>query len=140
MSKGTKFHSIIISKKNYITLLRWSFSLKEIGGLCFGKGQEIKFVERLTNETNSRQFFSWNQKERMSLIEKYKKKGFDLVAEFHSHPTRNTNKSPSRLDTKYFLKGKPHLICFPAENAIRCWLMCSTTKKTRNSKIEIIII
>lgn len=139
MPKGTKLSTIIITRKNYDTLLRWSFSVKEIGGLCFGKGNEIKFIERLANQTDSRQFYSWNQKERMILIEKYKNKGFQLVAEFHSHPTRNTNKSPSRLDTKYFLKGVPHLICFPVENAIRCWLMCCTTKKTRNSKIKLLI-
>ena len=137
MSKGTKLSAINISKKNYDTLLRWSFSVKEIGGLCFGKNNEIKFVERLTNQTDSRHYYSWDKIERRELIAKYEKHGYQLLAEFHSHSDKSHNKAPSSLDVGYFQSGLPHLICFPLENTIRCWLMSKSLEKTRASKISV---
>lgn len=137
MSKGTKLNNIIISKKNYETLLRWSLGLKEIGGLCFGKGTEIKLVVRLANLTDSRNYYSWSKTERKTLIDHFKKQGLNLVAEFHSHCHAQHLKWPSPLDVKYFQSGIPHLICFPHETTVRCWLMTRSYKKTKDLKLNL---
>lgn len=137
MSKRFKFSNLIIGKKNYETLLRWSLGLKEIGGLCFGKGNEITFAVRLTNLTDSRNYYSWCKTERKNLIEEFEKKGLKLIAEFHSHCHTQHLKWPSPLDVKYFQSGLPHLICFPHEATVRCWLMTKSYKKTKESKLNL---
>lgn len=137
MSKGTELRNVSISRKNYNTLLRWSLGLKEIGGLCFGKGTEIKSIVRLTNLTDSRNYYSWSKSERKDLIAHFQKRGLNLIAEFHSHCHTQHLKWPSPLDVKYFQSGLPHLICFPHETIIRCWLMTKSYKKTKELQMKL---
>lgn len=137
MSKRAKFDNLIINKKNYKTLLRWSLDLKETGGLCFGVKNEIKLVVRLPNLSESRNYYSWCKEQRKVLINDHKKQGLTLVAEFHSHSHQQHLKWPSQLDVKYFKSNLPHLICFPHESIVRCWYMTSDYKKTKEMKISL---
>lgn len=140
MLKGPKLNYLVIHKTNYQKLLRWSFSVKEIGGLCFGIKNQIKYVERLTNQTDSRHYYSWDKTERKNLITDYQKRGLELIAEFHSHCNSAHLKTPSKLDVKYFQSGLPHLICFPLENKIRSWIINRSLEKTKSSTVTLKII
>lgn len=140
MPKRSEFKTVIINQKDYNTLLRWSLCLTEVGGLCFGKDNTIKYVERLTNQLNMKHYYMWDNSERRQLIVEYQKRGLDLVAEFHSHGATAHMKTPSPADTQYFQAGLPHLICFPIENIIRCWLMSKNLNKVRRSNIDLHVI
>lgn len=139
MPAQTKLTDLNIRPTEYETLLRWSLSFKEVGGLCFGNGYSVKHVERLTNLRDSKDYYAWNKKERSELIESYQARQMNLVAEFHSHSRATHLKTPSPDDTRYFQPNIPHLICFPEEGLIRCWLMSRDRKRTLSSPINLII-
>lgn len=140
MLKESRLNNLIISKSDYEQLIRWSLCTKEIGGVIFGRKNRVKHVVRLANELDSKNYFSWDNRERLSQIRKYKELGYSLVAEFHSHPAYHHPRVPSKNDVEYFKKGIPHLICFPCEREIKCWEIKRSLAATRKAALTIKIL
>lgn len=140
MPKKFRFDHLRIKSSEHERLLRWSLSLHEIGALCFGSGNSILHVARVPNVLKSKEYFEWDWEERARAIVSANRLRLRLVAEVHSHPLPGQLPHPSKSDTKYFEKGRPHIICFPPLGIMRCWMMCRELSDTVNSEIEILIV
>lgn len=143
MSAKFRFDHLKIEKSEYNKLIRWSLSLYEIGALAFGKGNHITKVVRIPNALSSRDHFIWNWPERRRAIRQAEMEGLELVCESHSHPRSQRGghlPHPSLSDLKYFKRLSPHLIIFPTEPGIRCWVLRQSIRDTIESELEIEVI
>lgn len=73
-----------ISKLNYERLLMWGQSEKEINFICFGRGNKIEEVVRLSNTSIfPKRFTSWHEKVSKSIIKTKQMEGQKAIAWGH---------------------------------------------------------
>lgn len=135
MPKKLKPKTLTIMKSVFQKALRYSLSLNEVGFLFFGSENLITEVVRIKNDSSQkRNFITLNRRAYRDALESMNGIGLSLIAEGHSHSQAKHLKHPSCDDLKYFKKGL-HIIVFPHEQEIRCWVLTDSIKTTLQSEV-----
>lgn len=125
MPQRTQVANLLILHSQREKMIRWSMSLNEIGGICFGKNNTITNSIRIPNElAYKKNHYLWSESLRAEYI---KSSNLIPLAYFHSHPSIHHLRRPSKEDILYFPKKLPHLIVFPNEKTIGAWMFHQAT-------------
>jgi len=91
---------IIITKKDYNALV--SFSIKELPNeacaIIAGRGSEVKKIYFMENIKKKPDDFLMSPEEQFKVIKEMRKKDFEMIGVFHSHP--DSPARPSHKDIK----------------------------------------
>ena len=137
----TYIGEIEISKKNFVRLLMWSQSEKEINFICFGNGKRIEEVVRLRNTSLSpRKFAEWHEKVSKSIVRTMKSEGKKVIATGHSHPNRWNDQHPSKPDIEAIEEGQIELIVFPPTQSVRAWRIRKNLRMTLKSEVKLKVL
>lgn len=134
--KSNYVGELFISKENYQRLLMWGMSKKEVQFICFGKGNLIENVVRLSNiSPDPENYVCWHEKQRKLLLKEKKLPHQKIIAFGHSHPKKSHDQHPSLLDIDYAERNQIELIIFPYRKTIEGWKIQNNLSLTLQHKI-----
>lgn len=127
MSRAARKHPPLKIKRAIVEkLLMYGLSRHEFGALLFSEGNVVTDIRRIRNlESNKKDFFEWDHRQRAVEIKSAMKQGLKLVAEAHSHCGESHPNFPSAMDVKYFDKKIPHIIVHSKTLTLRAWRLDS---------------
>ena len=105
-------------------------------GYLAGINDEIKAIFPMTNIDQSPEHFSFDPREQFQVVKEARKRGLDLIAVYHSHPT-----SPARLSEEDIrLANDPsiiYIVCSLLNNEIKAFKIDSA-KKVTEERLEVL--
>lgn len=135
MPSAFPFDCIRIARPEFDRVMRYGLSLNEIGALCFGHENLITKVVRVPNILRSRDYFEWDRAEYRRVLVAMESLGQELIGELHSHSMPYHANEPTLMDRRYFRRNAPHLIAFPTQGKVRCWMLQKSRRLMLQSEI-----